>query len=50
MDEPEASLDPDARAMLRRLIESLVNEGKRVVIATQHEDVVPNDATIVRLS
>ncbi|MEO7093504.1 MAG: AAA family ATPase, partial [Polyangiales bacterium] len=41
LDEPEAGLDPASRAELRTLLESLAGEGKHIVLASQHEDVVP---------
>jgi ABC-type multidrug transport system fused ATPase/permease subunit len=49
LDEPEAGLDPKARGELRALLESLVDEGKRVVLACQHDDVVPEGAARLRL-
>ncbi|GAC1582833.1 MAG: hypothetical protein NVS3B20_13330 [Polyangiales bacterium] len=44
LDEPEAALDPAARAELRELLESLAAAGRKIIIATQHLDVVPRGA------
>jgi len=49
LDEPEAALDPAARGELRDLLASLSREGRILVIATQHEEVVPDDAVVLRL-
>lgn len=42
LDEPEASLDADGRAMLRALLGGLT-EGARVAVVAHDSDVVPND-------
>jgi ABC-type multidrug transport system fused ATPase/permease subunit len=49
LDEPEAGLDPDARQSIRALLDRLAREGHRIVVATQHEEVVPDGAAVLRL-
>jgi ABC-type multidrug transport system fused ATPase/permease subunit len=49
LDEPEAALDPEARKSIRALLDRLATEGRRIVVATQHEEVVPEGAAVLRL-
>ena len=49
LDEPEASLDPDARRALRTLFDELVRHGTRLVVASQHAEIVPEGAEALRL-
>ena len=49
LDEPEAGLDPVSRADLRVLLEQLAAEGKQIVLATQHAEVLPAGALTLRL-
>ena len=49
LDEPEAGLDPDARVALRALLERQVAAGRQVILATQHPEVAPEGASVLRL-
>ena len=49
LDEPEAALDPAARVALRGLLEELAASGHLVILATQHDEVVPAGATRLEL-
>ena len=49
LDEPEAALDPVARVALRRLLEELAASGHLVILATQHDEVVPAGAARLEL-
>ena len=49
LDEPEAALDPAARVALRRLLEELAQSGNLVLLATQHEEVIPTGAARLEL-
>ncbi len=49
LDEPEAALDAEGRARLRTLLERLAAGGTRIIIAAQHPDVVPRDASVLQL-
>jgi len=45
LDEPYTGLDAPTRARLRGLVETLVNQGRTIVIATHHRDEWPRRAT-----
>lgn len=49
LDEPEAGLDPASRRALGTLLGELADGGLKVVVATQHDEVIPPRAQIVRL-
>jgi ABC-type polar amino acid transport system ATPase subunit len=51
MDEPTASLDPARRTELRDLLQSLIREGRTLVVATHDEDFARGCATrVLRVS
>jgi molybdate transport system ATP-binding protein len=45
LDEPYTGLDAPTRARLRGLVETLVNQGRTIVIATHHRDEWPRRTT-----
>ncbi len=49
LDEPEAGLDPASRRALGELLSTLAEGGLKIVVATQHDEVIPRGAQVVRL-
>jgi ABC-type molybdenum transport system ATPase subunit/photorepair protein PhrA len=51
LDEPVTGLDPQQRALVRRLLERLMGRRRTVVIAVHHPEDLPRGITgVVRLS